>query len=108
MEAFFIMAIMLCLYSVMAVSIFADAAPHAFGNLSRAVISLFRIAAGETWVEDVPVLGRSGHVDWALGSFLMSFIVINNWILLQVRKRHGRGEEGISHCLADWAQEAPG
>ena len=75
MNAFIIMAIMLCLYSIMAVALFADIAPQAFGNLSRSVISLFRIAAGETWVEDVPVLNRGGHVDWALSSFIMSFIV---------------------------------
>jgi len=30
-------------------------APMAFGNLSRAIIQLFRIAAGETWVEGMPV-----------------------------------------------------
>jgi len=27
----------------------------AFGNLSRALIQLFRIAAGESWIEGIPV-----------------------------------------------------
>ena len=38
------------LYAIMGVSFFDRDAEQAFGNLSRALVSMFRIAAGETWV----------------------------------------------------------
>ena len=34
-------------------------APEEFGNLSRSVISMFRIASGETWAETIPTVSES-------------------------------------------------
>ena len=83
-NAFIIMAVILCLYAIMAVTVFYESAPLSFGNLSRAIVELFRIAAGETWVEDAPQTFDDGGVNWALGVFIMSFILVFNWVLLQV------------------------
>lgn len=84
LNTFFILAVMLALYAIIGVTFYADSSPEAFGNLSRAIISLFRIAAGETWVEGMPVLLESDEVDWALGGYIVSFIIVVNWTLLQV------------------------
>ena len=84
LNAFFIMAVVICLYSILGVSFFADSAPEDFGNLSRAIISMFRIAAGETWIEGKPILRDDGKVDWGTAAFIISYVVIINWTLLQV------------------------
>ena len=55
-----------------------------FGTFSRAIVTLFRIAAGETWIEGVPVLDEDGIVNWGVGVYIMSFTIIVNWTLLQV------------------------
>jgi hypothetical protein len=41
--------------------------------------------AGETWVPDMPVYdGKSGLVDWAVGVYDFSFVILVNWTLIQV------------------------
>jgi voltage-gated sodium channel len=84
LNAFFIMFIVLALYAIIGVTIFGESAPDDFGNLSLGIISLFRIAAGETWIESVDVADEEGNVNWGTGGFVMSYILIINWTLLQV------------------------
>ena len=84
LNAFFIMFIVLALYAILGVTLFSEIAPLSFGNLSVAFIELFRITAGETWVDEVPQVDEEGNVQWALGIYIMSFILICNWTLLQV------------------------
>ena len=43
---------------------------------------LFRIAAGETWVDGIDVTDEDGNVNWSLGGYILSFIAIVNWTLL--------------------------
>jgi hypothetical protein len=45
---------------------------------------MFRIAAGETWVEGSPIIMHDGTVDWPTAVFVMSFVIVVNWTLLQV------------------------
>jgi hypothetical protein len=52
--------------------------------LERSIISMFRIAAGETWVEGSPIIAINGTVDWPTAVFVMSFVIVVNWTLLQV------------------------
>jgi hypothetical protein len=67
------------------VSLFGDQSSLAFGELDRAIATLFRIAAGETWVPDMPVYDeKSGLVDWAVGVYVFSFVILVNWTLIQV------------------------
>ena len=83
-NAFFIMAVVISLYAIVGVAFFDERSPEDFGNLSRGLVSMFRIAAGETWIEGVPILQDDASVDWATGLFVMSFVITVNWTLLQV------------------------
>ena len=70
---------------VTVVSLFGDKSSLEFGELNRAIVTLFRIAAGETWVPDMPVYDeKSGLVDWAVGCYVFSFVILVNWTLIQV------------------------
>jgi len=44
LNAFFIMAIVLMLFAIIGVTFFESDAPEEFGNLSRSIIVMFRIA----------------------------------------------------------------
>ena len=39
----------------MGVSVFGERDTEDFGNFSRAFISMFRLTAGDTWVQSLPV-----------------------------------------------------
>jgi len=83
------MGVVVMLYAIIGVTFFADWAPAEMGNFSRAVVTLFRIAGGETWIgeppdEGMPIINDEGFVNWGTAAFVMSFIVIVNWTLLQV------------------------
>jgi voltage-gated sodium channel len=84
MNAFFIMGIVICLYAIIGVTFYGVKSPESFGNLERSIISMFRIAAGETWVEGSPIIAIDGTVDWQTAVFVMSFVIVVNWTLLQV------------------------
>jgi hypothetical protein len=54
--------------------------------LDRAVVSLFRIAAGDTWIDNMDVLDKElGLVDWGIGAFVFSFILVVNWTFPSLR-----------------------
>ena len=68
---------------VIIVSLVGDQSSLVFGELDRAIATLFRIAAGETWhacvwwVPDMPVYDeKSGWVDWAIGVYVFSFVIL--------------------------------
>ena len=42
--------------SIMGVALFRDAAPRSFGLFDRALSSMFRLTAGETWVDELVLL----------------------------------------------------
>ena len=65
-------------------SLFADIAPDQFGKFNRAFVTLFRIAAGDTWIDPLPTLGPDGDLEWKPALFVCSFIVISVWVVLQV------------------------
>ena len=46
-------------------------------------VALTRAAASETWVSGIPVVDESGDVDWGTGAFVLSFVLVVNWTLLQ-------------------------
>ena len=58
---------------------------HSFAKFDRSIATLFRIAAGETWVDEMAVVDpETGQVDWLEGAYVFSYIVLINWTLLQV------------------------
>ena len=87
-NAFFIVAIVIALFSIVGVTFFEDDAPEEFGNLSRSIISMFRIAGGETWSETMPTVyvrdDGTEYVNWKFGGFIILYVLVMNWTLLQV------------------------
>ena len=65
-------------------SLFSDIAPDQFGKFNRAFATLFRIAAGDTWIDALPTLGPDGDLEWKPALYLCTFIVVSVWIVLQV------------------------
>ena len=65
-------------------SLFSDVAPDQFGRFNRAFVALFRIAAGDTWIDALPTLGPDGEIEWKPALFVCSFIVVSVWVVLQV------------------------
>ncbi len=63
---------------------FSDSAPDEFGALDRAMVSLFRLPAGDAWVEALPSTGGGGAVDYGVVAYLTSFILVVNWTLLPI------------------------
>ncbi len=70
--------------AILGVSLFADVAPDQFGRFNRAFISMFRVAAGDTWVDPLPILDRDGDIAWKPALFICSFMVLTVWVVLQV------------------------
>ncbi len=58
-------------------------APEEFLRFDRAFVCMFRIAAGETWVEELPVVGEDGTLNLSMAVFIFSFILVVDWTLLQ-------------------------
>ena len=65
-------------------SLFSDIAPDQFGRFNCAFVALFKIAAGDTWIDTLPTLGPDGELEWQSALFICSFIVISVWVVLQV------------------------
>ncbi len=71
--------------AILGVNFYAMDAPQSFLKFDRAFVCMFRIAAGETWVDELPVVNENGDLNIAFASFLFSFVLIVNWTLLQAR-----------------------
>ncbi len=70
--------------SILGVSLFSEIAPDQFGKFNRAFVTLFRIAAGDTWIDQLPMLGPDGDLEWKPSLYICSFIVLSVWVVLQV------------------------
>ncbi len=70
--------------AILGVSLFSDLAPDHFGKFKRAFVALFRIAAGDTWLDDLPTLGSDGALQWKPALYVCSFVVLSVWVVLQV------------------------
>ncbi len=70
--------------AILGVSLFSDIAPDQFGKFNRAFVTLFKIAAGDTWIETLPTLTPNGDLEWKPALFVCTFIVLSVWIVLQV------------------------
>ncbi len=69
----------------MGVSIFREVAPACFGSFDRALSSMVRLTAGETWLDELVLLDtETGTLNYGTALFVFSYIVIVVWILLQV------------------------
>jgi hypothetical protein len=81
--------------AILGVNFFSSIAPLEFLKFDRAFVCMFRIAAGETWVGDLPVVDDNGSLNVSIALFIFSFVLIVNWTLLQasfsfpLRPTHG-------------------
>jgi Ca2+-binding EF-hand superfamily protein len=84
MNSFLIMFIVACIYAIIGVSFFRDTAPDDFISFDRSFLALFRVIAGETWIDSLDRITEDGKLNGPAVVFIFSFIVIVNWTLLQV------------------------
>ncbi len=71
--------------AILGTTIFGDEAPSDFGRFDQAVLSLFRVTAGMGWLDqDLPMKSSDGNINWTVAVYLVSYIIVANWTLLQV------------------------
>jgi hypothetical protein len=88
------------------VALFSDVAPDAFGKFNRAFVALFKVAAGDTWLEELPTLGPDGTLQWKPALFVCSFIILTVWVVLQVRAG-GRRRGLQTGNVRNWPPPSP-
>ncbi len=69
----------------MGVTLFNEEAPDQFGVFNKGFITMFGLTAGNTWIEPMPVVLEDGSLNWRVALFTTTYIIISNWIVLQVR-----------------------
>jgi hypothetical protein len=84
LNAFLIVLVVMAIYAIIGVTYFRDDAPDEFGKFDRAFVSMFRITAGETWVEALPRVLPDGTLNSGPAAFFLTYIALVNWILVQV------------------------
>ena len=67
-------------------------APVAFGKFNRAFVTMFRVTAGDTWVDGVPTVLEDGDLNQGFAAFITSYVIVVVWLVLQARpsKQLGR------------------
>jgi len=83
LNAFLILALVTAIYAMVGIGFFSDRSQN-FSSFSHAIITMFLIISGETWLPDMPPFKEDGHMDTGVVIFCVSFTVIVNWTLLQV------------------------
>jgi hypothetical protein len=73
-----------CKYSIMGVSIFGGQSPQEFGQFEQAFVTMFRLTTDGGWPEMIPQYDEDGGVNWKCAAFMMSYIIVVNWVVLQV------------------------
>ena len=84
LTSFFILFLVTCVYALVGVSFFGYREPLLFGTFAQAIMVMFQLTAGDSWLEDMPPFNENGHIDGGVVAFTCSYIVIVNWTLLQV------------------------
>jgi hypothetical protein len=49
--------------AILGVSLFSAQAPNAFGKFNRAFMTMFKITAGDTWVDEMPFIDETGGLN---------------------------------------------
>jgi hypothetical protein len=71
--------------AILGTTIFGNDAPNDFGRFDQAVVTLFRVTAGMGWIDQIlPIKNANGSINWKVGTYVCSYIVMANWTLLQV------------------------
>jgi hypothetical protein len=70
----------------MGVSTFGDSATGEFDRFDNAFVTMFRLTTDGAWPEAAPPFDEDGTVNWRGAAFSMTYIVVVNWVVLQVRQ----------------------
>jgi hypothetical protein len=70
--------------AIMGVSTFSDSTTGEFDRFENAFVTMFRLTTDGGWPEAAPPLSEDGKVNWKGAAFAMSYIVVVNWVVLQV------------------------
>ena len=68
----------------MGVSIFGADSWASFGRFDLAFVTMFRLTTDGQWPESVQAYTEDGGLNWKCSLFMMSYIVVVNWVVLQV------------------------
>ena len=68
---------------------FSQAAPDDFGAFDSAFIALFRLSAGDSWIESLPARGPDGAIHTGAVAYHATYVLIVNWTLLPIRREAG-------------------
>jgi hypothetical protein len=75
--------------AILGVNFFSATAPQSFLKFDRAFVCMFRVAAGETWVDELSIVNEGGDLNLSFAVFLFSFVLVVNWTLLQASVMFG-------------------
>ncbi len=64
---------------------FSQASPNDFGAFDSAFVALFRIAAGDAWIESLPARGPDGQMNVGIAVYQVTYVLIVNWTRLPIR-----------------------
>ncbi len=58
-------------------------APEAFRKFNRAFVTMFRITAGDTWVDGMPTVLQGEDLNQGFAAFITSYVIVVVWLVLQ-------------------------
>ena len=70
--------------AVVGVSVFSETAPINFGSFDAAFLTLFYVAGGDPWPDELPKFNEDGSVNWMTAWYILVYTVVEIWIVLQV------------------------
>jgi hypothetical protein len=71
--------------AIIGVAYFSQASPDDFGTFNSAFVALFRITAGDAWIESLPAHGPNGWLNPGSVMYQATYVLIVNWTLLPIR-----------------------
>jgi hypothetical protein len=72
-----------CADAIIGVSIFGLQSHQDFGRFEQAFVAMFRLTTDGNWPDSIQSHDEDGNVNWKCAIFMMSYIVIVNWVVLQ-------------------------
>ena len=74
--------------AILGVSLYCEVAPEAFGKFNRAFVTMFRVTAGDTWVDGMPTVLEDGDLNQGFAAFITSYVIVVVWLVLQATPLH--------------------
>jgi hypothetical protein len=78
--------------AIIGVSFFGDLDPDDFARFDRSFVALFKILAGDAWIPGLSQLNEDGSMNMGVVTYMCSYRLVVEWILLQVSPSPGSSE----------------